>query len=445
MLAGETAGNAPQPAAMLPRSCADGASRQDRLHARSETGAHPGAAAPAIVHKVLESSGQPLAPGARAYFEPRIGRDLGDVRIHDGPAAAQSARAVQARAYTVDSHIVLGEGRAGPRLLAHELAHVAQQGGVVRRQSVGGLGDFKPDVCITAPGLGEMCGQKAAEVCSKQSLPGCGAVCAVFGCDKPAPPSFTCPPGWREATSKNFAGQCCKGGIDSAQNCCPAARISFKEDRCCAPGQVVVDDKCSAAPSPLLPCPSGQVTLRGECCLPPEVSLGLTCGIPGAQPPSPTPPAPPGPSLGVLWTDDIHFRQDRPMGGQFDPARILTEKGVAELDSVASWLNLSPDLEVRLIGRASSEGEASYNQALATRRVVVPGAVRAQRCHELQGCPADDGREQGCDRIEDGMWSCGEGGADQEAVQDTDRVAEVSFVRNRLPPLGPLFQPRRRL
>jgi hypothetical protein len=79
----------------------------------------------------LRSSGEQLAAGDRAEFEQRLGTDLSAVRLHRGPTAAASARAVGAQAYTVGSHIVLGGrtsvGTEGRHVLAHELAHVAQQ------------------------------------------------------------------------------------------------------------------------------------------------------------------------------------------------------------------------------------------------------------------------------------------------------------------------------
>ncbi len=147
-----------------------------------------GAEAPGIVREVLGSAGDPLNPEIRAYMEPRFGAgfsnlpvqlssspgdtlrigsandpqefaadsaadralnsssdaggvDFGHVRIHRGPQAAAAARAVGARAFTVGSHLVFGEGEfqprssAGQRLLAHELAHVLQQTGpVIRRR-----------------------------------------------------------------------------------------------------------------------------------------------------------------------------------------------------------------------------------------------------------------------------------------------------------------------
>ena len=88
---------------------------------------------PPVVHDVLNSPGQPLEPAARAYFERPFGQDFSDVRVHSGPRAAESAREVHARAYTVGPHMTFGEGQyqpntaSGRRLIAHELTHVVQQ------------------------------------------------------------------------------------------------------------------------------------------------------------------------------------------------------------------------------------------------------------------------------------------------------------------------------
>jgi hypothetical protein len=148
-------------------------------------------AAPPIVHEVLRSPGRPLDPEARAFMEPRFGHDFthvsahgraarpaseglavsrpddelehaasrsvekimqpsepslpattgpdfSRVQIHSDSRAAESARAVDALAYTVGEDIVFGAGRYAPgssdgrRLLAHELTHVVQQRSTVR-------------------------------------------------------------------------------------------------------------------------------------------------------------------------------------------------------------------------------------------------------------------------------------------------------------------------
>jgi hypothetical protein len=89
---------------------------------------------PAGIRQILRSPGQPLDAAARNYFEPRFQFDFSRVRVHADAPAAASARAVNARAYTFGSHVVLGAGApawdtaAGRRLMAHELAHVVQQG-----------------------------------------------------------------------------------------------------------------------------------------------------------------------------------------------------------------------------------------------------------------------------------------------------------------------------
>ncbi|HVZ52508.1 MAG TPA: DUF4157 domain-containing protein [Pseudolabrys sp.] len=87
------------------------------------------------MHDVLRSGGAPLDTPARDFMESRFGRDFAGVRVHTDAQAAQSARAVDARAYTVGGDIVFGAGQyapqtdAGRRLLAHELTHVVQQQG----------------------------------------------------------------------------------------------------------------------------------------------------------------------------------------------------------------------------------------------------------------------------------------------------------------------------
>jgi hypothetical protein len=90
-------------------------------------------AVPASVDHALAGPGRPLDPVLRQDMEQRFGYDFSRVRVHVGAAAEQSARAVNALAYTVGSHVVFGAGQYSPRttegqwLLAHELAHTAQQ------------------------------------------------------------------------------------------------------------------------------------------------------------------------------------------------------------------------------------------------------------------------------------------------------------------------------
>ena len=79
------------------------------------------------------AGGQPLAPPLREFFEPRLGYDFGRVRIHTDARAADSARKLQAKAFTVGRDVFFGAGQyavdkpEGRQLLAHELTHVVQQ------------------------------------------------------------------------------------------------------------------------------------------------------------------------------------------------------------------------------------------------------------------------------------------------------------------------------
>lgn len=152
---------------------------------------------PSLIHEVLRSPGQPLDAATRAFMEPRLGHsfsripvlstrpqsysgslvigaahdqyereadanasrianattaerraDFAGVRVHTDSRAAESARAVGARAYTVGHQVVFDAGRYSPQtnegraLLAHELTHVLQQTGgdsaALRRQPDGG-------------------------------------------------------------------------------------------------------------------------------------------------------------------------------------------------------------------------------------------------------------------------------------------------------------------
>jgi hypothetical protein len=88
---------------------------------------------PSIVYEVLRTPGQPLDANLRGFFERPFGQDFSQVRIHSDESASKSAKALNARAYTVRNDIVFGTREWAPgsdegkRLLAHELTHVVQQ------------------------------------------------------------------------------------------------------------------------------------------------------------------------------------------------------------------------------------------------------------------------------------------------------------------------------
>ncbi|HEY2518183.1 MAG TPA: DUF4157 domain-containing protein [Polyangiaceae bacterium] len=135
--AGERRGaeNAASGAGVVQRACAACDEKEEPIRREASGSAQGSPAVPSSVGSVLASPGAPLDSGARAFLEPRFGHSFAHVRVHDGPLASESAAGVGARAYTVGSHVVFRSGAYAPttpdgrRLLAHELAHVVQQGG----------------------------------------------------------------------------------------------------------------------------------------------------------------------------------------------------------------------------------------------------------------------------------------------------------------------------
>ena len=82
---------------------------------------------------VGSGGGSPLDRDTRGFMESRLGADFSDVRVHTDGKATESARSVQAHAYTVGNDVVFQsdkyapESDSGKRMLAHELTHVVQQ------------------------------------------------------------------------------------------------------------------------------------------------------------------------------------------------------------------------------------------------------------------------------------------------------------------------------
>lgn len=123
---------------------------EEELIQTKESGSRPPQLSPTLQTQIgsLRGRGGSLPQSARRFFEPRFQHNFGDVRVHTGGEAAQAARRIQARAFTVGQDIVFGAGQYAPdtdkgkRLLAHELTHTIQQGRryhpeVVQRQKRG--------------------------------------------------------------------------------------------------------------------------------------------------------------------------------------------------------------------------------------------------------------------------------------------------------------------
>lgn len=135
-----------------------GAIRVQRVTSSGPAGAGP---APASVDRVLAGPGRPLEPTLRQDMGVRFGQDFSRVRVHADREGQESARDVQADAYTVGNHVVFAADRFSPlsttgrRLIAHELTHVVQQkaGSIGLQRQPAASSKPAPQADI-APGLG---------------------------------------------------------------------------------------------------------------------------------------------------------------------------------------------------------------------------------------------------------------------------------------------------
>jgi hypothetical protein len=136
----------------------------------------------------LRSTGQPLDAHTRRFMESRFGRDLGHVRVHGNAEAARSAHSIGARAYAFGSDIVFGAGHYAPgtttgrRLLAHELAHVLQQGSGAAPQA---------DLVQRAPTIGVVDKSFIGPLAANQRR--AAASCPIDCCDQPLGTLHTMP------------------------------------------------------------------------------------------------------------------------------------------------------------------------------------------------------------------------------------------------------------
>ena len=87
----------------------------------------------------LQGGGQAMPDGLRGMMERGFDRDFSQVRLHTDGEAAGLSDSIHAKAFTHGNDIYFNQGQYAPetsegqRLVAHELAHVAQGGGKVGR------------------------------------------------------------------------------------------------------------------------------------------------------------------------------------------------------------------------------------------------------------------------------------------------------------------------
>jgi outer membrane protein OmpA-like peptidoglycan-associated protein len=146
------------------------------LHEGAESQKHQTNVASPLVDQTLSKTGQSLDSATRAHMESLFNEDFSNVRIHTDADAAESARSVNALAYTSADDVVFGANQYDPnstegsQLLAHELAHTVQQrdGGesaaagatTISRAPIPGTGEPEPislfSATIPAPAVTRM-------------------------------------------------------------------------------------------------------------------------------------------------------------------------------------------------------------------------------------------------------------------------------------------------
>ena len=79
-----------------------------------------------------QNSGSSLPNTVRNKIEPKLGADLGRVKIHTDSQAVQLNRELQSKAFTHKNHIYYGAGQSPSdlQLTTHETVHTIQQGAI---------------------------------------------------------------------------------------------------------------------------------------------------------------------------------------------------------------------------------------------------------------------------------------------------------------------------
>jgi Domain of unknown function (DUF4157)/OmpA family len=445
------------PKAVLQRTCSCGGKggsceeckkkREDTLQ-RSAVDSLPVEDVPPLVYDVLRDPGETLESAARLDLEDRIGHDFSHVRVHTDARAAQSARMVNALAYTVGRDVVFDAGQYRPdsfqgrRLLAHELTHVAQQPHVTQPPANLRVGERHSGAEHEAEHVADGVRSDAVAPSVAPSLqrqprePDTTAPSNVGPpvSEVPRPPIFSLKRKdgkwfWR---LDNIPGLGSTGDIPADPRDIPkTVQDLFKKKP-----EGGTDDGEQTFPmpgSPNSPFPTDWVATickrepKNPICLGPLPSKPpATPGVPLIKP------------IGVFWTTTVQFEYNQPFTKSPDGG--LTPEGQASINTIVFFLNSDPTLQVRLIGHASSEGKPDANMELSKRRarLVVKKLKDAGLWVRVVDPIQSDGKADGCSKVEFGVWACGESKATQEEVRPEERKVEVTFLRNPPPKQGPL-------
>jgi len=139
------------------------------LARESESLQRQGAGQPAVTSNTATdirnsmTGGSPLPSGVRQFMEPRFRADFSNVKVHTSEQAARLSNRLDARAFTVGSHVFFGrdqfrpESEPGRELIAHELTHTIQQGSVIQRSEDPTVTQTSPEQVQRAiPGIGKV-------------------------------------------------------------------------------------------------------------------------------------------------------------------------------------------------------------------------------------------------------------------------------------------------
>ncbi len=145
-------GSVKQTGSLLQRKCS-ACSQKDEIQKKSVAdsitpliqkkgvGTEGGVASKALTQQIHGSKGggHNMDRGTQNFMESRFGADFSNIRIHTGQQAIQMSRDLNARAFTVGNDVYFNAGQynpsstSGKHLLAHELTHTIQQGGIQRK------------------------------------------------------------------------------------------------------------------------------------------------------------------------------------------------------------------------------------------------------------------------------------------------------------------------
>lgn len=408
-------------------------------------------AAPASVDSVLASGGSPLEPALQQDMSQHFGHDFSRVRVHADAAAEQSARDVNAHAYTVGHDIAFGAGQFAPgthegrRLIAHELTHVVQQAaeprigtvedargresgraalrighgsassiatGISRslqRQPEGERAEDKPlipipvfdqlDPAITVPdieGIPEFLRGQEMKLSDLQK-----ALDALPGRSKPKGLAGFC----ERFNMEEAKGLCCPKFVREPDKCCSHRRMDLFQGRCCT---------------------SEEVQVQGRCIKPKRAPVVVP--LPKSEP-APDPAPTPAPKAAVPVSTTIFFNFDQPESGNTGKKSLhasATSDGATNFDQLVQHLKDNLSFKAQLTGKASSEGTAAYNRELGERRARLVAEELATRGVDRSRITDPPNAASGCAAVEDGIRNCGESGGSTKAnVSDRQVHAQV--------------------